>query len=258
MKKNILALFIGSLLIMSCTNDENEAQQTSSNDKTLVTKWTQTESNGKTYETTYSYIGLKLDQITYGVDSSFSKYTYTGDLITKIEYFTKTNDLREITTLEYDSSNNLIKENTTDERYEGTYTFISTYTHNNDNTITENYSDSSSSNGDIHAFEKTIYVQDGEVLKTVESSIGYLTNFSYLPKNNPFKNIIGYNKLFFSSYLGEKGNLKIIESKIAEDKNTTYDYTTFTNNNYPLLFVKTYDNVRLGKSSTTIEIEYSL
>jgi|GEM_PF-1161996 len=263
MKKLLLTLSLVSVIFTSCTNDEDQAetaQVLAGSGKVqgpLVTKWTETHQNGNIYTVNYTYNGNKLDQITYNVDSSYSKYSYTDDLITKIEYFTNADELYETITLEYDANNNLIKETTKEKRDEANYEFIVTYTHVDANTIVEQYTDSNTL-GETHEYEKTIYLEDNEIKKTVYTKNNYTTNFTYVTNNSPFKNVVGFNKIFFSSYLGEKGNNKALESKISHDTNVSNNYITFNNEGYPTEMTKKYFKEGVRDSSENVKIEYSL
>lgn len=258
MKKLILTLSAICMALTSCTNDENQTE-TVTNQIPLVTTWTQTEQNGNVYVAKYSYNGTKLDKITYSVDSSYSKYTYSGDLITKIEHIKSDNTVTATSDLEYDNSNRLIKEITIEDRYGETITFTSIYTHNVvDNTITEQYEDKTSAHNEVNAVEKVYHIKDHEISKTVYPLNNYTTEFSYKTDNNPFKNIVGFDKIYFSFYFGEKGNLKNLESKISHDTTYKYEYKSFNDKDYPTEITETYTKVGTKNTSTQITIEYSI
>jgi len=88
--KKILCLFsaLSMVLISSCSSDDNNSSE-SENAVLLPKKITETvvedgKSGSLTY--TFSYDGNKLKEIALS-DASRSVYTYTGDLITKVELF---------------------------------------------------------------------------------------------------------------------------------------------------------------------------
>ncbi|OIV42087.1 hypothetical protein [Flavobacterium johnsoniae] len=87
--KKILCLFsaLSMVLISSCSSDDNSSE--SENAVLLPKKITETVvEDGKSGSITYTltYDGNKLKQISLS-DASKSVYTYTGDLITKVELF---------------------------------------------------------------------------------------------------------------------------------------------------------------------------
>ena len=258
MKKLILALAVAFTAFTSCTSDDNKTENVTTQDA-LVTKWTETHANGEVYTATYSYNGNQIDKITYGIDNSFQKYTYTGNLITKIEQIKSDNTVTATTELEYDSSNRLVKEITIEDRDGETITFTSIYTHNDiDGTITEKYEDRSTATNDVNTIEKVYYIKDNEISKTVYPFNNYITEFKYKAENNPFKNIVGFDKIYFSFYFGENGNLKNLESKISHDTTYEYDYISFNNKNYPTELVETYSKEGHRNSTIQIKIEYSI
>jgi hypothetical protein len=258
MKKLILIVSVIFSIFTSCTRDDNKTEDTT-NQYVLVTKWTETFANGNVYTATYSYDnGNQINQIKYDVDNSYSKYTYTNNLITKIEQFRSDNSLSSVTTLEYDNLNRLIKEITIEDRDFETLTFTSNYTHNGDkNTITEQYEDRSNINNEINTAEKIYYIKDNEIFKTVYPFNNYITEFSYKADHNPFKNILGFDKIYFSFYFGEKGNQKNIDTKISPEATEYNTYNSYNTQGYPTEIIQKYTKYKTN-STKKIKIEYTL
>lgn len=97
--KKLLYLFTASLLVFtSCSNDDNDSSDPASS--ILVKKITKIASDGDFSTENYLYNGNKVVSMTEA-DGSVTKYTYTGDLIAKIEDFDETGTLNLTTNYNY-------------------------------------------------------------------------------------------------------------------------------------------------------------
>jgi len=197
--KKILHLFgiLTLVLISSCSKDDNTESETSDTNSVLLKKVV---SKYGTNELTsvFTYNGNKLTTVNYSDGDSYS-FTYTGDLITKIEYFEK-NVLSEKDLYTYDSQGNLV----TEIRIEGSYGHRTEYIRNSDGTISYNgyYGDVTSQK--TFSTKGKLYFSNGEIIKNESSdtagSSTYedVVTYSYDTKNNPYKNITGFDKIAIS------------------------------------------------------------
>lgn len=179
MKKVILILSTVSILLIACSKSDSASPI--EQPKILVKKIIETNTQtGATLTYVCQYVGNKIIK-TISTDSSGSitteTFTYTGDLITKRQSGTSTDDYV------YDTNNRLISQIHTDNSYVMHYN----YTYNSDATVTENG-------------ERRIYfTAEGDIsrIKSYDSN-GQTTQdrtYTYDNSNNPFKNITGNTSL---------------------------------------------------------------
>ena len=205
--KKLIYLFSAIVLIFtSCSSDDIplSAPQT----PILVTKITTTNQWG-THEQMFEYNGNKIVKKTIS-DEGYEMYFYTDDLITKIERFDDNSVHTSDDVFEYNSAGNLIVFNRIS--YLTTIPNVTKqdYIYNSDNTISwdEYYGDLSAQNSYIYSgkyylnanneVEKLdLYLSGGDVDESL------ITHDSY---NSPFKNILGYNKLFPKHYASGSTN----------------------------------------------------
>lgn len=196
MKKLFALVSAFALVFTSCSNDEDD--NSNNIPDVLVTKIIETYDDNSTYTTEYVYSGTKLVSST-GSDGEYELFTYTGNLITKIEYFLSDDTLDELETYTYDSSDRLISfvrvfPTNTD------WGNKETYTYNTNGTISVNYY-----SGDYNSqtnLDQTgvITFLNGEISQ-IATSDGNTDDYTYDNKNNPFKNVLGYNKIYFTDAL---------------------------------------------------------
>lgn len=86
--KKILCLFsaLSMVLISSCSSEDNESEESVNALPSKITETIVEEGESGTLDYTFTYDGNKLKQISLS-DASKSVYTYTGDVITKIEQY---------------------------------------------------------------------------------------------------------------------------------------------------------------------------
>lgn len=232
--KKILCLF-GALTfgLTSCSSDEDSSGSPSS-DLVLLKKTITTDSDGEKVTTIYKYDGNKIVSITDS-EGEFNRYfTYTGDLITKIEYKLPDGTVDQINRYEYDLNNRLV-------------TFVrveplddwgnkEVYTYNTDGTITaQNYNGDSKSQTYFDGVT-TIKFVNGEVSEIIPD--GNWTGhhkYTYDTKQNPLKNVLGFDKLAFEDGGADGVNHNILTDKDVEEndlwENSTY---TYNENGYPV------------------------
>jgi hypothetical protein len=238
MKKLILgAILLFSLIFTSCSSNENvDIPNTTDNSNILIRKIIVT--TGATIATEYfNYIdGNKLSTITgdeglgKGMET-FGTITYTGDLITKIEW---PDDL----TYVFVYTNNLLTQMKTYTNGGSKLLYVDNFVHNSNGTITDG-------NGTIFYFDSV-----GNFQKTVSSSGNTVTNFTYDTKNSPYKNIRG-DKLALLHLVGYSYQnivIKIISfdnpgSRILFERTGKYEYNSL---GYPIF----YKDVSTGTTIT--------
>ncbi|PKB15878.1 hypothetical protein [Flavobacterium sp. 5] len=197
--KKILFLFstLTLVLIYSCSNDEKNDSETSDTSSVLLKKVISKDDDSELI-TTFTYDGKKLTTVNFS-DGDLYSFTYTGDLITKIEYFEK-NVLSEKDLYTYDSQGNLV----TVINIEGNYAHRTEYTRNSDGTISYDgyYGDATSQT--MFSTKGKLYFLNSEIIKDESSDIQGSTTYEdvvtyiYDTKNNPYKNITGFDKIMIS------------------------------------------------------------
>lgn len=232
MKK--LLFLISILFFTACSSDDDNK---ANSETILVTKIVETyEGNGTTdtYTTYLNYDGSKLVGQTFDIPNSNAAVTYTGNLITKIEYFYNSNLAQEVL-YAYDSSERLI--NFKRYEYGGSNDFGVNvdYVYNSDGTVS--YEKESGNLPTLNPSSTGVinFNTDGSV-STIVASNGYTYTYTYDTKNSPFKNIMGIDKLIFED--DEASNfilhnfLTRIEDSGFSTTTTNYSYT-YNSNNYP-------------------------
>ena len=101
MKKLLYFFTFLMVLLSSCTSDNDD-----SSSLVLLTRYVETLEDGSTFTMNFNYNGNKLLGSTGDFNSS-TTVTYTGNLITKIEYF-RAGTLTQENIYEYNSNDKLI------------------------------------------------------------------------------------------------------------------------------------------------------
>lgn len=190
MKKLFYLFAFFSVILSSCTSDNDD-----SSSPVLLTRYVETLEDGSTFTMNFNYNGNKLLGSTSDFNSS-TTVTYTGNLITKIEYFRSGTLIQENIYL-YNSNDKLINSKRNEYSSSGNYGTSVDYNYNSDGTVSfSKYS------GDLD-FPLTLssegyftFDSQGRVTSVVHDN-GYLETFSYDDKNSPYKNILGMDKLPF-------------------------------------------------------------
>ncbi|HSD14888.1 MAG TPA: hypothetical protein VLB74_09595 [Flavobacterium sp.] len=209
--KKLFSLFsVLVLLISSCSDDGGASSDSGFNINGTKLKRA-TANFGATGNTTqdYYYDGNKLTRMVSS-DGSYFKYTYTGELITKIEFF-QNNVLEEVNFLEYNNDNELIAR----KQIRGNTGYKVVYTYNNDGTISISAYTGDSVNQDTPTdLNKKVFFENGLVSKIesymfIDGNLETLsTNYTYDSANAPTSLILGYDKLAFY----DQGNFQNIHN----------------------------------------------
>lgn len=259
MKKVLAVLSFMTLLLFSCTNDENSNPNiTPTNDESsILLKKIISENNGNITTSIYSYDGNKIVSVSND-NGDLTKFTYTGNLITKMEIF-ENNTLVETNIYEYDTNERL----TLLKNYQGTTTdtlwFYEEFVSNSDGTTTVNhyYVDFDGeflldNNNNPYIFKKDkFYFENNEIIKRVRTEyelnngvqteiIGNeTTNWTYDDKNYYFKNVVGLNKLISKHiFKGYNYQHNILSSNDEGSVITATNSYTYNSDNFPVTCIR--------------------
>ena len=213
--KKLLYLFSASLLVLSsCSSDDDTTA-------TVLLKKASYVSTGESFTTDFTYSGNKLVS---WVDSFGDKktFTYTGDLITKI---VDTDDKGNVDyTTEFTYTNGKLTSEISLETGDD-YKYKTKYVHNTDGTISfEEFrvavaTGKEEKYGDIGKYT----FKNGNLVKKEKSYYGTNSSetYEYDAKNNPFKNVVGFN-LFVND---EGAYVNNIVKRTYSNSNSTGTYT---------------------------------
>ena len=243
MKKLCFSLFLLALTLTSCSNDNEQTAPVVTDPNSILVKKTIDTSPSPNPQsiTNYNYSGNKLLNT---IDNEGGKdvYTYTSDLITKIEFF-RNNILLSTQLFVYNSNKKLI-EHKYFNNYNNSEGLRKTFVHNANNTISCNeYS------GDFttqNQFESSAIIYDNKI-ETTSQGIIYKDFFTFDNKNNPYKNILGFDKISFiydtrisfSNYTQNVVSSYSIDPATNQQINPSNSVITYNTNNFPILDVTT-------------------
>ena len=230
--KKILFLFSAlTFALTSCSGDEDSSGSPAS-DLVLLKKTITTDSDGEKITTIYKYDGNKIVSMVDGGEFNLY-YTYTGDLITKIEYKYPNGEIEQINTYSYNADGKLSTFIRVDPKENWGNKEV--YTYNANGTVTAVSYSGDSKTQTLKGDTAVIKFVNGEVSEIIseEGSAGH--QYTYDSKNNPLKNVIGFDKIAFED--GEADGIKhnmLTDKDIDEDdlwRNSTYTYNT---DGYPI------------------------
>lgn len=225
MKKPWIIMIAIFALFLGCKKEDDK---TDTNSSILVKR--EVTSLDRTIN--YSYIGNKLDKVS--ADNGFNiKYSYTGDLITRIDGYDKNG----VSTGDYDvltySNNKLVQR----KFYENNIlTSLENTVYNSDGSVSVIPSDANGNSTNM-AWFKHYYDAARRLIKIeqmFQNKISATNYYTYDNKNNPFKNIIGYDQI-------ENSVNNIITEKTVSSYSThesTRSYT-YNSNDYPISSIST-------------------
>lgn len=230
--KKLLCLFSVALLVFSsCSSNDDESSKETP--LILVNKRVHTY-NGKSSTENITYDGNKITSIKYE-DGSDLKYTYTRDLITEIKKIDKLDSL--LYTIEFDYTNGKLASKL-QKNSDSEFFYKTKYTHNPDETVSyelfdinaKNNIESKTDTSGKYTFKNGNLTQHEYFYGESKSIIKY----EYDTKNNPDKNILGYNLLLRGAAVNNL--IKETNTDVSNDiiDITTVDYThKYDENNYP-------------------------
>lgn len=261
MKKIIALLLVASTFVVSCSKTDEAVVDASSGilvKKMVTTRKSKSSGFTDTNTVDFIYNGNKIVSMnSTGSEVYKSKFTYEGDLITKVEDLDDSGVQGRTITYAYNSSGNL-KTSVLVFISIPNLQYIKEYTHNSDGTVsyvsTEN--DTKTNSVTTNGNGKLTY-SNGNLIKieyTSSSNSGVLTYvYEYDTKNNPFKNITGYKKLLDHDELTSLNNV-VKSTESFSNPITSYVFPsifTYNTSNFPTKELQESDSF-----NTTIEYTY--
>ncbi len=243
MKKLFCLISISLLFLVSCSSDNSSSDNTTSQNL-LLKKIVEGDVALGGSESNFTYNGNKLVEIrrNNGSDVFSDLYTYTGNLITKIEKFQVYNSgstqLLSTDQFVYNATNQLVQFKTTTP--DSDEEFVTTYVYNANNTVTFAQTSTIPGNAPVSLKTGTITVQDGEIvqLQVVKQYDSYTDHYAYDTKNSIFKNVLGYDKIIFTHIIGKQSSYTLVDTilgGIAHNFVNSGEFAyTYNANNYPL------------------------
>ncbi len=193
MKKQLCLFVVAALTLASCSSDSENASDTI---LPTIVSYKYSDSPGDNDLSTITYNGNKI--VTAGYTANDKEvYTYTGDVITKIEDFAEEGNISSINELTYESGK-LKTDVLTEIASDRTYISKRVYTYNTNGTISfVNYAVDPTTKVETKSSEGVLTYTNGNLTKKTEIFETYLytKTYEYDAKNNPFKNILGFNLL---------------------------------------------------------------
>jgi major membrane immunogen (membrane-anchored lipoprotein) len=192
MKKKLCLFLVAALTLASCSSDENGSDTI----LPTIVSYKYSDSPGDNDLSTIKYNGNKI--VTAGYTSNDKEvYTYTGDVITKIEDFAQEGNISSINEFTYESGK-LKADVLTEIASDRTYISKRVYTYNTNGTISfVNYSVDPTTKEETKKSDGVLTYVNGNLISKIETfdSYSYTKTYQYDAKNNPFKNILGFNLL---------------------------------------------------------------
>lgn len=233
MKKSLI-LIILAVLTISCSSDSSSNQTFSG---VLIQKTIQQFTNGSPSITTfYHYNGAKLTSVTS--DDFLYKYFYSGNLIIKEEIY-HTNDLAYVLDFDYDPQNRLIQYKR--EAVGPGQIFRNVYHYNTDNTISVDEYFIYETGSEEELTQAKYYMSSAGEIEKMENYNGTVTEtatFTYDSKNNPFKNVLGMDKLLIPGGFYSNVIHQVYTGYPPEVSDVTSEFT-YNSDNYPIAMSRT-------------------
>ena len=249
MKKLFLALL--ALFLISCSSSDSSSNSVTT-DSVLIKKTIQT-TTGSTENpiiNNFTYNGNKLNTITSN-EGMIQKFFYTGDLITRLEWYVDNSGIAIVFVYTYNDNGKLTNMTRTDNLV--SQAFRIAYTHNADGTITLNqYSRIDNSPEEFDGLSKYFMTSTNEIERkedynAAKTLVTNTTTFIYDAKNNPFKNILGWNKLLL-----ESGGFYTNVTSIVDINGTQTSSYQYNDHDFPILGTQSFS----GNPTASIVKEY--
>lgn len=234
MKKIALLLSVFALIATSCSSDGDDSSETNDPGVVLPKKIVSEDLDGE-YTDNFFYNGTKITKVE-STDGQKTVFTYTGDLITKVETFYDGElDLTEL--YGYDASGRLISYSIINADFPDSNS-QETYIHNTNGTISFTLMEG----GEVYS--TGVFTMTGNDILNVVSNYDFgfgpvttTNSYTYDTKFTPFKNITGYKWYMFAGSenitSGFDHNVLTFTDSESSSNNST---STFTYNalNYPI------------------------
>lgn len=239
MKRLVYIFSVVVLTLASCSsNDDNTSSPVL---PTQVIETIDYGGNIETYTINFIYNGSKIVRQEVGSDAA--DYTYTDNLITKVEY-KRNNEVIARYEYIYDSNERLINIKYFEfDDIGGDYGTDADYVYNSNGSVS--FTVYSGNLPDLNqSLSGTMTLNAEGLVASVVSSAGYSYAYTYDTKNNPFKNIMGLNKLLFFNDEATINSIRNYLSEVVSYGNsintTTYNHT-YNSNDFPTQTVRNND-----------------
>lgn len=253
MKKLLLLLSGIALLLASCSSDDGAA---ANSDAILVKKAVSVETDGTQGMTlNYSYNGNKISTVQTS-DGQIAKYFYSQNLIVKGEkYFSGNSNAVIEVVYQYDTNERLVSEEYKD--FSNSILETRMYTYEEDGSVSFlAYSGEIGSITELKSTGKYFFNEDNEVIKIESTNLNtnnvVTRSLTYDTRNNIFKNVPGWNKLF-PTLTGKKHNI-LTSTTIGSDQVVLDAYSNqceYNNAGYPISISTT-----IGSHTTKVNYFY--
>ncbi|HMI07690.1 MAG TPA: hypothetical protein VK528_09110 [Flavobacterium sp.] len=231
--RKILLMFSAIFMLISCSDDDSGA---ANSDGTLL-KTINVIANGGalTYNFEFEYYGNYVTRLNVtSTPGAYDNYTYTGNLITRIDHFTN-NSQTSIETLDYDSQERLIKRLIfgTNENSARRVDYIY---NDNDHTMMLTVYDGDLDVQTTVSGKMKVYFEDSQLTKTetfsLEDEDMILTSvYTFDDKNSPYNGIVGYNRITrYESEIMTPHNCTSVTYSATGSSQVDTDVTEYTYN----------------------------
>lgn len=239
MKKKLLCLFSSILVLSSCSSDVTRednviVDEIQTGDIVLLKKTIEKYESGETRTTLYNYNGNKLVSLVYDNSKEGIYFTYTGDLITKMEFKLADGTVEQVNSYEYDAKGKLTIFKRIDPIEDLGNKEVYTYNEDGSVSVLQYIGDSETQTQD-NATSKITFLK-GEVAE-ITSTNSPNHKYTYDTKNNPAKNIIGMSKIAFVDGEADAVLNNTLTDTSGDEVVTSYTYT-YNAGNYPLTSIE--------------------
>ena len=233
MKKLILTILASSFLLSCSTDSSNDDSNNSSNllpSKIIFSGPTATGIDNNSVAN-FEYSGSKILRTFYD-DNSETIFTYSGDLITNAVTTGVSNGvpfvINQIYT--YDNNNRLILYTKGSSKIE--------YTYLTNNQVSEKTYELDNNSGQFEQIGDNIITlnSNNEIVEVAYNNLfggeDYIETYVYENRNNPFKNIIGHDKIYIIDKEGNSHN--VLNISRSNGLNYREYFYTYNDLNYPV------------------------
>lgn len=245
--KKILYLFSVSLLLFtSCSSNDDDSSDTTTYILPKVVKYSYPNPDGN-QTVIFVYNGNKI--VSMDNTNTRIEYTYDGNVISKesVYNYVLGHGLIENYEITYTYADNKLATATIDGFWgHGGYKSKKVYTYNSDGTVTEDWYAIDLTTGAeklLSEWQQIITLVNGNVVKSVHSNGSSVTTtkeYVYDSKNNPFKNILGFNLLLgagnsvsFFGWNSMNNVTRFTSASLGSPYVSNIDYI-YNSDNYPI------------------------
>ena len=232
MKKIILFLSVITL-ITSCSSDADPLPVIVPLDVNANTgflkKKVETFSFGRIDTIEFTYNGNKIVKINHVEDQEYEVFTYTGDLITKIETYDFSNVLIYKELFSYNTQGKLDTEINLDYITNEGHKYV--YSHNSASNVSTSHYTGDLTSQTTYDITYMLTLSNGNLISDE------IYTSTYDNKLNPYDKILGYNKLIQANNFGVNNTLTYDDIYSGRLETFSYTYNTM---NYPLTVIDNF------------------